>query len=335
MAANISNAKTIRDFISSIKVGEVENYKNLTVFPLYSDSAHNNGYKLLDEAIGTERFIVTEVSESGSVPELKVTNSLDADVIILDGDLLIGAKQNRVVNTTIVVGRNKEVVIPVSCVEQGRWHYRERRFSSGKANLYASLRGEKSRSVYERLRTDSSYASDQHEIWRDISEKSARFSVRSETGAMNDIYEHYDKDLKLYENEFKPHPEQIGFITVIGNKIAGTDIFGIKSLLPKVYGRLLKGYILDALDRAYKYKGKREVQQKGPVHEGERPSLHDEVMKFLSDMKSARKETYKSVGEGEDLRFERKSLNGFALVNNNAVVHIAAFGGFESKIIKT
>lgn len=325
MKGNISNARAIRDFVSSIRIGEAETYKNLTAFPLYSEAALTDGYMLLDEAIGAERFRVTEVSESGSVPELKVTNSLDADVLILDGDLLIGAKQNRVVNTTIVIGRNKEVVIPVSCVEQGRWHYTGRRFSSGRSSLYASLRGKKSKSVYGRLRTDASYASDQHEIWRDIREKSARFSVRSETGAMNDIYEHYDNELKLYENEFKPHPEQIGFITVIGNKIAGTDIFGIKSLLPKVYGRLLKGYILDALDRAYK--GKKETQQEGPVHKGEGPSLHEEIMKFLSDMKSARKETYKSVGEGEDLRFERKSLNGFALVNNNAVVHMAAFAG--------
>jgi len=38
-----------------------------------------------------------------------------------------------------------------------------------------------------------------------------------------------------------------------------------------------------------------------------------------------KKESFKSVGEGNDLRFENKSFSGFALVNGNEVVHMAAF----------
>lgn len=324
MAANISNAKTIRDFISSIKVGEAENYKNLTVFPLYSDSAHNNGYKLLEEAISTNRFIVTEKSEGGNVPELMVINQLENKVLILDGELLVGAKQNRIVNTTIVIGSGKEVVIPVSCVEQGRWHYRSKMFSSGSSSLYSSLRMKKSRSVYDRLRREESYHSDQHEIWDDIKEKSARFRVSSETGNMNDIFESYDNDIRQYEERFKYHPDQVGFIAVIGNKIAGLDVFGIRTVVPKVYGKLLKGYIFDALDQSLTGK---EGSQKESLNKEEIQTLHDEIGKFLKELKTAKKDVYKSVGEGEDVRFARKNTTGFALVNDNAVVHIAAFAG--------
>jgi hypothetical protein len=62
-----------------------------------------------------------EVSRGGSVPELKVVNKSDRMLLILDGEGLVGAKQNRIVNTTILIAGNTTTVIPVSCVEQGRW----------------------------------------------------------------------------------------------------------------------------------------------------------------------------------------------------------------------
>ena len=52
---------------------------------------------------------------------------------MLDGEELIGAKQNRILNTTVLVAAHTEVTIPVSCVEQGRWGYRGRQFRPGDA----------------------------------------------------------------------------------------------------------------------------------------------------------------------------------------------------------
>jgi hypothetical protein len=158
------------------------------------------------------------------VPELKVINGLDADVLILDGEELVGAKQNRIVNTTLIIGRMREVVIPVSCVERGRWHYRTKAFTSGKTNLYADLRRKKAKAVSMSLKMHSAYRSDQGEIWEDIREKAERLSVRAETDAMHDIYESYDRDLRAYEESFKPHPGQVGFIAAIDGKIIGRDI---------------------------------------------------------------------------------------------------------------
>ena len=54
----------------------------------------------LTEALVQNLIAVTEVCEGGSVPELKVVNKSGTMVLILDGEELIGAKQNRVVNTT-------------------------------------------------------------------------------------------------------------------------------------------------------------------------------------------------------------------------------------------
>jgi len=310
-------------FIDSVILGEPTTFQNLTVLSVFSEQGRSNGFSLLDEAITTDKFRVTEVSDSGTVPELKVVNGLDTDVLIIDGEELIGAKQNRIVNTTILVGREQEVVIPVSCVEQGRWNYRSKKFSSGKSNLYADLRRKKSKSVHRNLQACASYRSNQSEIWDNISEKALKFSVNSETDAMNDIYEAHEKTINDYEKQFTYAPDQIGFVAFIGGKIVGLDIFGSTSVIPKVYKKLLRGYILDALDHGrLSDKQKEEAAKRDKFVPDE---LQEQANTFLGRIKRIRKEVYKSVGEGDEFRFGNKQVNGFALVNNEKVVHIAAF----------
>ena len=64
-----------------------------------------------------------EVNESGSVPNLAVKNKCDRPLLIPEGEILIGAKQNRVINITVLVAAGVKFVLPVSCVEAGRWRY--------------------------------------------------------------------------------------------------------------------------------------------------------------------------------------------------------------------
>jgi hypothetical protein len=308
--------KEVDDFIFSLRLGEPDSFGNLTAFPLYSEYSRVDWYTLLDEAINTKKFIVTEINEAGRVPELKVLNGLDTDVLILDGEELVGAKQNRIVNTTIIIGRGKEVVVPVSCVEHGRWSYKSKDFKPSKSYLYAGLRSKKSKSVHENLMACRSYHSDQNEIWNDIREKSMRFSVSSETESMNDIYKSNDKKIEEYEKAFKLHPEQVGFIALIDQKVVGSDIFGMKSVLPKVYNKILRGYILDALDRDRKDEGSIPP---------DKYVLAGEVKRFLDQVRATKKNSFKSVGEGDDIRFEGNQVNGFALVNKDEIVHLAAF----------
>jgi hypothetical protein len=51
-------------------------------------------------------------------------------VLILDGEELVGATQNRIADLTIVVAAGQTRRIPVSCVEAGRWVRRSREFAA-------------------------------------------------------------------------------------------------------------------------------------------------------------------------------------------------------------
>ena len=90
--------------------------------------------------------VLFEVSDDGSVPELNVSNKGNRPILIPEGEILVGAKQNRVVNVTVLVAAHSEFTVPVSCVEQGRWRYQSREFRSEYCAT-PSLRSKKMRSV--------------------------------------------------------------------------------------------------------------------------------------------------------------------------------------------
>ncbi len=111
----------ISDRLMRLEAAKVQVFKNLVVTPLVGDGLAPPPYRLLDDVLEDGCAQVSEVSESGSVPELRFVNNCTASVLLLDGEELIGAKQNRILNLTVLVPAKTEMVIPVSCVEQGRW----------------------------------------------------------------------------------------------------------------------------------------------------------------------------------------------------------------------
>jgi hypothetical protein len=107
--------------------GEPLTHGALTVIPLLAPGAPDPGWLTLAEA--GDAVTIEEVSEAGAVPTLRLTSVADRPVLLLDGEELIGARQNRVLNTTVLVAAGARLTIPVSCVEEGRWAYRSRRFA--------------------------------------------------------------------------------------------------------------------------------------------------------------------------------------------------------------
>src|SRR5688572_15771539 len=104
--AGMDAIKPIARTLFDIEAGPEVSFHNLTMLPLAPRQARAEAppaYATLDEALALGLIEITEISEAGSVPELRVVNRADRSTLIVDGEELVGAKQNRIVNLTILV----------------------------------------------------------------------------------------------------------------------------------------------------------------------------------------------------------------------------------------
>jgi hypothetical protein len=115
--------------LESLDIGAPVSHDPLHLFPLEGGPSEEEALILLDEALEEGMLCVEELGEGGSVPELRVVNAGVRPVLLLEGDELVGAKQNRVVNSSVLVAAASELMLPVSCVERGRWSRRPRAFT--------------------------------------------------------------------------------------------------------------------------------------------------------------------------------------------------------------
>lgn len=303
--------RILRDTLRALEVGDPTRLHNLAVFPLLrSGDGDRPGYLTLDEALAAELAVVTEVSEGGHVPELRFENRSTERVLLFDGEELVGAKQNRVLNLTILVGPHKRVVIPVSCVERGRWSWRSRRFSHGKRHLFAGLRAKKMAAVSASLRGRVGPRANQGTVWAEIAAKQARMKAFSPTEAVESLYQKRAERLDDFKRGFAARPDQVGGLFCIDGRIAGLELFDHPATFARLRDRLVESYALDAVDR------------ESPVETTPAPA---EVRAWLLRLAEAPGTSHPGVDLGEDLRLTAPGLEAAALVADDRVVHLSAF----------
>jgi hypothetical protein len=305
----------IAKYIKSFAFGELQHFKNMGVIPLLTSINGSPEYLTLKAALEQKKLTITEVSKSGSVPELKVINKAEIPVLLLDGEEVVGAKQNRVLNTSILLKEKSETIIPVSCTEQGRWAYSSKEFSDSGTVMATSLRSIKARSVSDTLADSREYRSDQGTVWNAIEDLSAEAEAVSETGAMKAVFEVKKKDLDAYLEAFVSIPDQRGLLAFVDGEVVGCDYISLQSAYSQLHSKLIKSYAVDALL-------KREPDTKKPdVKSAE---------EFFADAVGCQEKKYESVGKGWDYRFEGKTIVGSALKWEKKVIHMAFFAVFES-----
>ena len=301
---------TISNYLSDMELGKPQEFKNMGVIPLFTSTNDSLKYLTLKDALEKHLLTVTEVSQGGSVPELEVKNEAEIPVLLLDGEELIGAKQNRALNTTILLRARSDTLIPVSCTEQGRWTYVSEQFGDSEAVASPRLRTVKASSVAASLAESGVYDSDQGAVWDEIEEISASAKVHSPTHAMRDVYKSKVSDLDEYLSAFEHMPHQKGLLVFVNGKVTGLDIVSLESAYEALHPKLVKSYAMDALLQKKRKNGKPSIN----VAKG-----------FLQEVMACEEQKYKSVGHGWDHRFHGTAIVGSALLYRKKVIHTAFF----------
>ena len=279
------------------------------VIPLFT-SIDSIKYLTLKEALNKKLLIITEVSKGGAVPELKVKNKAEMPVLLLDGEELVGAKQNRILNTTILLKEKSETVIPVSCTEHGRWSYISDKFNVSDVVAAHNIRAKKASSVSANLKESHEYMAYQIGVWNEIDRIAHNANIHSETGAMKDIFYAKMEDLDKFLETFKCEPHQKGLLVTINGEVVGFDAISLDSAYKKLHPKLVKSYAMDAI-----------LQEK---KKSMLPSL-EKAKTFIKEAIAAHGKRYKSIGYGWDYRFEGENIVGSALIYNRNVIHTAFF----------
>lgn len=273
---------------------------------------------------------MTEVSEGGSVPALLLDNRAAQPVFLLDGEQLIGAKQNRTVNLTLLIAAGAKTEIPVSCVEAGRWSRRSRHFRGSRNMQYARVRREKMAHVHHNMRNSGSRRSDQGAVWKNINEKRAAFRAHAPTAAMEDIYESAAPRLRDYARELPAAPRQVGAVFAIDGEVSGFDLFADAAHFAKYLPKLVGSHALDAMESMVKNAaeggdggGDGGKNAGGKKESGALP--REQVEAFLARFGAGKEEVLDAVGLGRDVRIESDAVIGAGLMLEDECVHLAGF----------
>lgn len=304
-------ARTLKPYVETVSADKPFGHRNLTLVPLGGEGSGHLDYILAADAIAAGQLNVTEISEGGSVPELLASNAGERLILLLDGEELVGAKQNRILNTTVLLPARSKTKIPVSCVEQGRWHHTSAAFAAGSYSP-AMLRARKSRDVGRNLRAEGQARSDQGAVWDAVAENVAAAAVPSPTMAMHDVVEHRRESIGSYVEALSYRAGSRGVVVAINGRFAAVDLFDRPATLERIWPRLVTGYALDAMVR-------RETGEK-PIQFSAKGS--SALLEHLGEIDCMPCPT---VGVGQDWRFEAEDVVGQALVAEDVCVHLCAF----------
>jgi hypothetical protein len=290
-----------------VRYGDPQSFSGLTLIPLFSARRASFEYLLLSAAITAGTASIEEVG-GGRVPTLRIVNCGEKPVLLVDGEHLVGVKQNRILNTTILVPEKSALDIPVSCVEAGRWGIPQDHARPTSPHLFIRARAKKAEAVTASVRSSGTFVADQGAIWEDVGRKLSDLNAQSPTAAMHAAYDHRAADIAQYMQHLPWHPGQTGIVAGIGDRILCADVFDRPESLQGLWDRLIPAYAVEAIGQ----------------HPKETVGIGD-AQAFLQEAAKAQMTEHPAVGRGTDLRLTGDAIVGAALEAEQTIVHLALF----------
>lgn len=301
--------EAIQKYLKKVEIGDPIEYKNLRIFPLkLSTPLSLKEYITLDQAMEKGYLKIKEVG-NGEVNYVQIKNDGKEPVFILTGEMITGAKQDRMIKADILLPpRSDWIKVAVYCVEHGRWVAVSNEFKSG--GLV----------VPNAVRQTAKIRESQTEVWAEISRTQGELGISSETQTARANYEDkqvqkvVDDYTKRFENLPQISKSTIGVVVSTGDRIICVDLFANNNLLRKFWEKLVKSYVMDAI-------------------KGEKSSLNkDDVEEIIGAVKDAKIVSVGTPGIGDLIALESNQGKGSALVYEKEVVHLDFFPNENSFI---
>ncbi|HCK79222.1 MAG TPA: hypothetical protein DHW34_04310, partial [Actinobacteria bacterium] len=176
---------------------------------------------------------IAEREGSPVVSELVVTNNSPDRVLLLEGDLLEGGWQNRVVSEPVIIAAGASAVVPVNCVERSRWHGQATHSSRGRKV------GPRVRERLDRDRGDRQSA-----VWESVAQYASTL-----TPSLTESYLDYlDTGFTLEEAEVPPVlAGQTGVMIGIAGHPVMLEVFTTHQEFALAYEHIIKAAITDSI----------------------------------------------------------------------------------------
>lgn len=308
------SVEELQSFLDRLEAGRPVTYRNLTVVPVYAHGAQASGelgsYLTLDQALEQGVLEIRE-KDGGDVPWVVVSNHSDRKIFIMGGEILSGCKQDRIVaRDVLIAARRKRLLLPVYCVESGRWHHVSGAFGS-----------EKNLGTYSmRAAAQGSAGNNQMEVWNKVAESNRKMGVRSDTEAYQDAFrnEEVARLVSDVERKLKDLPQMekgtTGVIVALGQRIIGVDIFARPELFEALWPKIIKACV---------------VAISG--YEKDATFSRSEAERFLNALQWMRYGRHPGVDLGSEYSAELNDFMVNALVSGGVVCHLGAVAHESAK----
>ena len=297
--------------LHDLTCGPIRLADRLTEIPLLG-RARGPRLDLLHHAVAQGTAVVTEVDEKGVVGRLRVENRGDRPLLLIQGEELRGAKQDRVINRSLLLQPGTSAEVPVSCVERGRWRRESQAMHSSGRTLPSTLRARLARRVLRNEARGLGSVSDQLTTWREVDRFLETTHIHSDTSSIGAALDDLLRGVHV-AHALPPFDDQVGGIYLRGRELLGMERLGRPEAWQRGWQVIARGHAVN------------------PTPARHRPNItlpleRDGALELLrGELNAARWWREREEDGLEDLRFAGERVFGSALLVDGEPAHVAVW----------
>lgn len=290
---------------ADLRIGDPLRRGALSLFPLLQPAGRQPREYLSGPEAG-DRVKIREKS-GGVVSELVAVNHADRPVLLIEGETVLGARQDRTLNVSVLVATGHLATVPVSCIEAGRWGDTRPSHRSAR-HAPPRLRERKTRSVVESLGRGCGAYSDQQAVWSEVDAYQHKVGALSPTSAMRMVHERAADRVERLVPEGRPSDHQVGVIVATGGRPTLLELFDDPATLDAYWQSLVDGYALDAA-----------------LDDGTDTTTPVQADAFLDAARALRFDPEPGVSLGDDLHARADGLVATGISWGGQLLHLVCF----------